>query len=186
MPKINELFKQIGASVNNTGGSLSKFFSPSPVIAPQKVSAQGPQTYQLKDRGATITDSDIDAFRPLFYGEVSNRNFDKKMLEADVIFNTVLNRQKEYARKGQNKTISEILSMPNQYQAYGGPQYLEYQNPVLPFSVAKKKEVDKIVDSIKEKVKSGNYKDITQGSYYYTHKPNKSITYDNVKPLFAK
>ena len=143
-------------------------------------------TYQLKNRGATVTDADIEALKPILYGEVSNRDFSKKTLEANVIFNTVLNRQKEYARKGQNKTISEILAMPNQYQAYNSPQYKEYSNPVLPLSIAKKKEIDMITKSIHEQVKKGAFLDNTQGAYYYTHKKDNSIMYDNEKQLFAK
>lgn len=182
MPKLNELFKKATAGVVDAGTSLSNFFTPRPVATPKSV-VQGPETYQLKDRGATVTDDDIEAYRPILYGEASNRNFDKKSLESDVIFNTAINRQKEYARKGKNKTIAEILAMPNQYQAYGSPQYQEYSNPVLPLSVAKKKEVDAIVDKIKERIKNGEFKDNTQGAYFYVHNPDGTITY-NTNPLF--
>lgn len=140
--------------------------------------------YVLPGRGATITDEDFEAFKPLLYGEVSNRDYKKKQMEAEVIFNTVLNRQPEYAKYKQNKTISEILAMPNQYQAYGGKQYAEYANPTLPMSITKKKEVDMIVEDIKRRVKSGEFKDTTEGAYYYIHNPDYSITYDNMKKLF--
>jgi hypothetical protein len=145
-----------------------------------------PSIYKLKDREARITDEDIEAFKPLLYGEVSNRNFTKKQLEGDVIFNTALNRQKEYAKKGQYKTIAEVLAMPNQYQAYGGKQYQAYSSPADSISAAKKKEVDAIVDEIKDRIRRGDYKDTTEGAYFYIHNPDQTITYDNKRPLFAK
>jgi hypothetical protein len=165
----------------STPSTISSLYTPPPEIAKPL-----PATYNLPDRGAKITDTDIEAFRPLLYGEVSNRKFEKKKLEADVIFNTVLNRQKEYAKRGQVKSVAEILAMPNQYQAYNGPQYKEYASSTNPISAAKKKEVDAIVDEIKERIKRGDYKDNTQGSYFYIHNPDQTITYDNLRPLFKK
>jgi hypothetical protein len=142
--------------------------------------------YNLKDRGVKITDADIEAFRPLLYGEASNRDYNKKKLEADVIFNTAINRQREYERMGRNKTLSEVLSQPNQYQAYNSPQYKEYSNITNPISAAKKKEIDAIIDDIKRRVKSGEFKDNTEGAYFYIHNSDESITYDNLKPLFKE
>ena len=142
--------------------------------------------YQLPTRGARITDSDIEAFKPLLYGEISNRDFTKKQLEGDVIFNTVLNRQKEYAKKGQYRTISEILAMPNQYKAYGGLQYTNYFNPPDPLALAKKQQVDMIVDRIRDKIKKGDFVDNTEGAYYYMHEKDGKIKYDNLKKLFAE
>jgi len=162
-----------------TPSTISSLYTP-PVAPP------APSTYHLPDRGVKVTDTDIEAFRPLLYGEVSNRKFEKKKLEADVILNTVLNRQKEYAKRGQMKSVSEILAMPNQYQAYGGPQYKEYASSTNPISAAKKKEVDAIVDEIKDRIKRGDYKDTTEGAYFYIHNPDQTITYDNLKPLFKK
>ena len=164
-----------------TPSTISSLYTPPAApIAPQ------PATYHLPERQAKITDTDIDAFRPLLYGEVSNRNFDKKKLEANVIFNTVLNRQKEYARKGQNKSVAEILAMPNQYQAYGGKQYVAYSKPTDSVAAAKKKEVDAIVDEIKAQIALGKYQDNTEGAYYYIHNPDQTITYDNKRPLFKQ
>lgn len=176
----NSQFNQPKMKTSTPSTISSMYTPPAPVAKPL------PATYHLPDRGVKVTDDDIEAFRPLLYGEVSNRNYDKKKLEADVIFNTVLNRQKEYAKKGQVKTVAEILAMPNQYQAYGGPQYKEYASTTNPISAAKKKEVDAIVDEIKNRIKRGDYKDNTQGAYFYIHNPDKTITYDNVRPLFAK
>ena len=155
-----------------------------------KVEAQAipkPVQYNLKDRGVAISDADINAFRPLLYGEVSNRTPDKQALEANVIFNTALNRVKAYNERGQKKTLADVLAMPNQYQAYGGPQYQAYHNPPDVVAAAKKKQVDDIINAIHEQVKVGQYADSTEGAYYYVHDPKTGkITYDNMKPLFKK
>jgi len=186
---LRDIYNSIGGGVNKVKGSLSGLFSDKisynrkPVSKPVEPISKN---YNLNNRQATINDSDFEALRPLIYGEVSNRNLGKKKLESDVIFNTALNRQREYASRGQNKTISEILAMPNQYQAYGGDQYNEYTNPSNSGSVLKKKEVDSIIDDIKTRVKTGEFKDNTEGAYYYIHNSDGSITYDNLKELFAK
>ncbi len=146
-----------------------------------------PGQYNLKNRGVAISDSDIEAFKPLLYGEVSNRAPDKQALEANVILNTALNRVKAYGERGQKKTLSDVLAMPNQYQAYGGPQYKMYANPTDPVALAKKKQIDDIVNGIHAQVKAGQYDDNTEGAYYYVHDPKTgAITYDNIRPLFAK
>ena len=141
--------------------------------------------YQLKDRGVQITDEDIQAIRPLLYGELSNRTPEKQMLEANVILNTALNRMKAYESKGIKKSLAEVVAMPNQYQAYGSPQYKQYANPKDAPSLAKKKQVDAIVDTLHGKIRSGVYPDTTNGAYYYIHNPDRTITYDDKKPLFA-
>ncbi len=157
-------------------------FAPAGAQAPAQ-----PGQYSLKSRGVQVSDSDIEAFRPLLYGEVSNRAPDKQALEANVIFNTALNRVKAYNDRGQKKTLSDVLAMPNQYQAYGGPQYKVYGNPADPVAMAKKKQVDDIVNAIHAQVKAGKYDDSTKGAYYYVHDPKTGeISYDNIRPLFSK
>lgn len=148
--------------------------------------ADQPPVYTVPDRGITYTDADLAALRPILYGEISNRPYDKKQLEADVILNTIFNRAKEYQARGQKKSISEIVAMPNQYQAYGSKQYNTYSNPTLYLDKKKKEEIDSIVDNIHNQIKAGNYKDNTNNSYYYVHNPDGTITYDNKKQLFAK
>jgi hypothetical protein len=123
--------------------------------------------------------------RPLLYGEMSNRSPDKQALEANVIMNTALNRVKEYAAHGQTKTLSQVIAMPNQYQAYGGTQYNQYANPTDAPSIAKKKQVDAIVDTLHGQIRSGVYPDTTNGAYYYSHDPTGKIAYDDKKKLFA-
>ena len=155
----------------------------------EQVAAMSPKisSYSLPDRGVSITDDDIKSLRPLIYGEVSNRGTDKKKLETNVILNTAINRMKEYdTKKKRTHTLSEVLAMPNQYQAYGGSQYQQYSNPPDPVAAAKRKEVDAIVDEIVEQLRRGQYPDNTEGAYYYIHEPDGRITYDNRRPLFAK
>jgi len=170
-------------------GPLSGMFQPKPYVAeamkqPAAVAMAAPGRYNLKDRGVDITDDDLKAMRPLIYGEISNRNRAKKELEANVILNTTLNRARAYKERGMNKSLAEIVAMPNQYQAYGGKQYQAYHNPPDPVALAKKQEVDAILDAISEQIRSGNYQDNTQGAYYYIHNPDESITYDNKRKLF--
>ncbi len=154
-------------------------------VAPQ-AAVPMPISHMLKDRGVQVSDSDIEAFRPLLYGEVSNRAPDKQAYEADVIFNTALNRVKAYGDKGKKKTLSDVLAMPNQYQAYGGKQYQAYASPPDKLSAEKRRQVDAIVDSIYSRIQAGKYEDPTQGAYYYVHEPTGDITYDSKRPLFAK
>jgi hypothetical protein len=199
--KISNLYNNIVGGVGKLSGSIADYFSgkktynmastnmaqPAPAAEPTP-----PQKYTLPDRGAEISESDFEKMRPLIYGEVSNRDFDKKALEADVIFNTALNRQREYEThpfsgyKGTKLPLSEIIAMPNQYQAYGGSQYETYYNPQNPIDVAKKKEVDAIVDRIAEKIRNGEYVDNTEGAFYYVHEDDNTIKYDNLRKLFAE
>ncbi len=157
-----------------------------PAAATAPVTPIVPSQYSLKDRGVNISDADINAFRPILYGEVSNRTPDKQALEANVILNTALNRVKEYNMKGKKVSLSDVFAMPNQYQAYGGKQYKEYSNPSNVVSAAKKKQIDSIADDIFNQIKQGKYSDNTQGSYYYVHNPDGSINFDSKRPLFAK
>ncbi len=162
---------------------LKTTFGPVNYQAPT-TTAPTPQ-YHLKDRNIQVNAGDLDSIRPILYGEISNRAPDKQALESNVILNTALNRMKAYQAKGDQKKLSDVLSAPNQYQAYNGPQYKDYFNPPDAPSLNKKKQVDMIVDSIREQMKNGSFSDNTKGAYYYTHNKDGSIQYDNLKKLFA-
>lgn len=179
---IRDMFNPVGDGVSKVAGSISNYFSPKPDV--YRAATTTPNKYILKDRGVDITDEDIQALRPLLYGELSNRDITKKQLEANVILNTAINRAREYGSRGLPNKISEVISMPNQYQAYGGNQYKLYSNPTNPLDIKKKQEVDSIVDNIHNMIKTGNYPDNTEGSYYYIHNPDQTITYDNKRKLF--
>ena len=187
---LRDIYNSIGSGIKKVSGSLSDAFSNKTVYNKPQMYGPKPvepkQNYKKDSRESIVNEVDYESLRPLIYGEVSNRDFGDKKMEADVIFNTALNRQKEYAGRGQIKTIGEILAMPNQYQAYGGDQYNQYANPLDQGSELKKKEVDDIVDDIKRRVRNGEFEDNTEGAYYYIHNSDGSITYDNLRELFAK
>lgn len=180
---IKDLLGPLSGGGKKAKTSLTEIFGPTKYVAPV---ASAPVQYELKDRGVSVSDEDLKAVRPLIYGEVSNRTPDKQALEANVILNTALNRVKEYGARGQKKTLRDVIAMPNQYQAYGGKQYKEYHAPSDPVALAKKKQVDAIIDEISKQIQAGKYVDNTEGAYYYVHNPDSTITYDNKRPLFAK
>jgi hypothetical protein len=182
---LSTIFNSVGSGVQKVGQSLSGLFGPTHIVN-AATPPPAPAQYQVKNRGVQISDADLNAARPLIYGEVSNRPPEKQALEANVIMNTAINRMKEYAAHGSPKTLAQVLAMPKQYQAYGGPQYQAYSNSTNVLDQAKKKQIDTIMDGISNQIKSGNYADTTQGAYYYKHNPDQSITYDNTIPLYAK
>jgi len=197
---ISSIYNSIKGGINKAGNSLSSMFESKPTTIyrrPEQGNLQASvqeamsqpqqapvQQLKIPNRDFQVTDDDIQKMRPLIYGEVSNRDYGKKQMEADVIFNTALNRQLEYRKYNQDRSISDIVAMPNQYQAYGGDQYQTYYNPKNPVDVAKKKEVDAIVDAIAEKIRKGEYVDNTEGAFYYIHEDDGKIKYDNIKKLF--
>lgn len=179
---LSDFFNPV-KSIQKVSGKISDYFAPAVYT---KAEAMAPTTYSLPNRGVELSDADIEAMRPLIYGEISNRTPDKQELESHVIFNTALNRMREYAARGQKKTLSDVIAMPNQYQAYGGDQYRAYSNPPDVVAQKKRQQVDDIVNRIRDQIKTGDYADNTEGAFYYVHNPDQTITYDNKKPLFAK
>lgn len=171
-------------------------FNLSPPQTPPGVNMGLPQkplgnTYQVPGRDVTLTDSDLNVLRPTLYGEVSNRPYDKKDLEANVITNTAINRMVAYAKNGMQKSMADVLSMPNQYQAYNGEQYKNYSNPNLTGPDSEKRDqVNKIVDGIIASIKDGTFKDNTNNSMFYKHIGNNpdtaTIQYDDTRSLFKK
>lgn len=151
---------------------------------PQTTQEPPQVTYRVPGRDLTLSDTDLAVLRPVLYGELSNRNQTKKELEARVILNTALNRMKEYTAKGQTKTLSDVLSAPNQYQAYGGEQFNAYGNPPDELSKKKREQVDAIVQKFLNEMEGGEFPDVTEGAYYYKHHPSGIIEYDNKRPLF--
>ena len=123
--------------------------------------------------------------RPTMFGEISNRPPEKQELEARVILNTALNRIKEHGKRGTRKTIDDILTQENQYQAYGGKQYGLYKGGADGLDAKKKQQIDSVVDKLIQEIESGTFSDNTEGSFYYQHNDDESITYDNKRKLFA-
>lgn len=186
---ISSAVDKVGtAAVNMLPAATINYSAPQAPQTPQ--TAQTAQTppqaqYHVPGRNLTLSDADLSVLRPVLYGEISNRNSSKKELEARVIFNTALNRMKAYADRGETKSLADVLSAPNQYQAYGGKQYQTYSNPGDASSTAKKQQVDQIVQKFLNEMEGGNFPDVTNGAYYYQHTPSGTIQYDNSRQLFA-
>jgi len=170
-------------------GNVVKFlFGSNKVSYSNKQQVATPQD-SVTYNGFKINKDDFDKIRPVLFGEVSNRPYDKKQLEANVIMSTILNRQNEYKKvHKKDYSLNDIVSMPNQYQAYGGKQYNLYNDgTTTDLDTQKKNEIDSISDDIWNQLKSGSFKDQAGGGYYYKHnEKDGSITYDNERQLFTK
>lgn len=169
------------------GGAVSAAALGANAAAPtNEVSATRPPETKFKVRGATVDEKHIDeTLRPVVFGEISNRPPEKQELEARVILNTAINRLKEYKKHGENLTLEEVLAMPNQYQAYGGKQFNLYKTGTsTELDTGKKQSVDAIIDKLMAEVKSGKFKDNTNGAFFYKHNKDGSITYDDKRRLF--
>lgn len=145
-------------------------------IAALQKPTQQQKLYSARD--VTFNDDDAAELRNILYGEVSNRSKDKRQLESRVIINTVLNRVLENRKRGNNKTVAEILKQPNQYQAYDSEQYK--------LAKSGKGNAEKLaaIDEVLEELKKGEFEDITNGAAFYIHNDDGSITYDDERPLF--
>lgn len=136
-------------------------------------------------RNIQINNDEVEVLRKVLFGEISNRNSEKKELEARVILNTVLNRVKN--NKDKNKpydSMLKVLSQNNQYQAYGDKQFGIYDNPKDYPTKQKKDEINKIIDKLLEEIKNGTFQDNTNGAFYYIHNPDGSITFDSKRKLY--
>lgn len=172
-PAYTPLAQRLGDMAGGVGEKLNSLFA-------SKVSAKS----QPASVASALPDQQDEAY-PVVFGELSNRPMEKKELEARVIFTTAVNRQREYGAKGMKKSLNDVLSMENQYQAYGGPQYQVYKKGVTNApDIKKKKEVDAIVDKILAEIKAGTFKPLSDKAYYYAHGADGSIEYDDTRPLF--
>ena len=171
----------------------SNAMSTSPTIKKEEKKTEVPNKYVIKNRGLELTDDDIQEAKHILFSEISNRDDDKKSLEAKVILNTALNRMVAYRERGENKNLKEILQSPNQYQGYSpdglkkGNKTVEsqYQKSVLGKLDEPSKQKKQVVDSLVDELKNGDYEDNTNGAYYYTHdEKTGKITYDDKRPLF--
>lgn len=165
---------------------LLSFFKNDVTYNRQAAAAAMPDVEIANTRGVSIDKRQFDQiFRPIFYGEVSNRDVSKKELEARVILNTAINRLAEYKKLGKEVSFGDILTQPNQYQAYKGKQYENYISGNLDeLGKQKKAEVDSVLNKLWGEVKGGNFQDITNNAFYYIHNRNDTITYDDKKKLF--
>lgn len=143
--------------------------------------AEGPnQNFYIRDN--TISASDLEEAKAILFGEVSNRSSDKQMLEAQTILNTAFNRMDEYRKRGIEKTLTEVLRMPNQYQAYGGKQYTKYKSGAIEKIDHQKIEA---IDAMLAKVRDGTFQNNIGNYTFYSHKPDGRIIAVG-KPLFKQ
>lgn len=140
-----------------------------------------PKKYSIPDRGVTITDPDLEEAKKILFAEVSNRSPERQGFESKLILNTALNRMKQYQDKGTPKTLTQVLQEPNQYQGYGSKQYQVASSGKLDApSAAKMQQIESVLSEIRAKGLS----DSTNGSVFYSHKPDGTIWLKN-GPLFA-
>lgn len=143
------------------------------------------ELYVVPDRNVIFTPHDVQELKPVIFAEVSNRTPDKQELEVRTILNTALNRIQQFKEKGIDKTLTEVLQMPNQYQGYLSKQYKLFKKGSGSMLDSKKvATTSALVDKVLKEIMSGEFKDNTNGAAFYVHKPNGSIEYDNTKPLF--
>lgn len=132
--------------------------------------------YWIRDN--QISHNDLEEAKAILFGEISNRSTDKQLLEAKTILNTAFNRMDEYRKKGKNYTLTEVLQMPNQYQAYKGKQYNKYKSGQI-------EELDKrkikAIDEILNTVKNGEFQNNVGDSVFYVHKDDGRIIVDDRK-----
>ena len=132
-----------------------------------------PKVYNV--RGTSMTDGDLHQLAATMFGEVSNRNPQKQSLEANTIANTALNRIQQYQAQGgkyANYGLSDVLTAPNQYQAYGGGEYKRYlTGSTTPVDQPKIQAINGIINQLK----SGQFADTTGGRVFYAHDPSGKI-----------
>lgn len=154
-------------------------------------------TYRLQNRDTEFTDADLDELGHILYGEISNRSDEGKQgLERQVITNTAFNRMQEYKmHSGKNYSLADVLRMPNQYQAYlpDGIKNADGTTTESQYQMSKNKKIDAVskkkyddTRAFIESLKKGDIQDNTNGAFYYVHKDDGSIEYDDTRPLFAK
>lgn len=165
---------------------LAKKFGVVEYDAESPVSTSDEETIAIPDRNIQISTSSIDDIvKPILFGELSNRPIEKKELEVRVILNTALNRIKQLKDKGKEVSLEEVLTAPNQYQAYDGEQYNNYISDELDsLGIKKKEELDVIMEKVLNELKAGTFKDNTRGAVFYVHEEDGRITFDSTKKLF--
>lgn len=131
-----------------------------------------PKTYQIHDRGVSLTDDDLEEARKILFSEISNRAPDKQVFESKIILNTALNRMREHAGRKTPKTLKQVLQEPNQYQGYNSKQYqLAASGKLDALAQKKMATVERVLAELREK----GLQDTTDGSVYYVHKPDGTI-----------
>lgn len=111
---------------------------------------QAPQGFDPQDRNLIAS---------IVFGELSNKG--DTAAEARKIINTIVNRTKQ-----TGKSARDVVTAPNQYQAYGKDQFMNaIQGKLDPLSQKKMAVVNAALDELY----SGKLKDNTNGSVFYQH-----------------
>lgn len=117
-------------------------------------------------RNNQISQPDIEEATAILFGEISNRSSDKQMLEAQTILNTAFNRMDAYRERGMEKSLTEVLQMNNQYQAYKGKQYAKFKTGNL--DSLDQRKVDSIGKTI-AKLYDGSFQNNIDNYVFYKH-----------------
>lgn len=150
-----------------------KIPSANPIIAggaqntkPITTKESGTSSFVDKRRNLSLTQDDINEARAIMYGEVGTRPYDKKVLEANVVLNSALNRLKMIKDAGGTATLKDVLVEPRQFQAFGGENYKLAKSGKIPeFGKERMKAIDEVIN----KMLSGELEDITEGGIAYHH-----------------
>lgn len=123
-------------------------------------------------RDNRITTTDIEEATAILFGEISNRSSDKQILEAQTILNTAFNRMDQYRSRGMEKTLTEVLQAPNQYQAYKEKQYNKYKSGKL--DSLDQRKIDSISKVIAQ-LYDGSFQNNIGDYVFYKHMPDGRI-----------
>jgi hypothetical protein len=156
--------------MDKTIQSILSIFTPASTQTYTRPQATSTPTYNV--RGMQLTDQDLQTARNVLFGEISNRTPDKQQLEARTILNTALNRISQYKANGKNLSLQQVLSAPNQYQAYGGSEYNRLASGQA--TTTDQPKLDSI-DAVLSELKTGQFPDTTGGRVYYKHDPTGRI-----------
>lgn len=123
-------------------------------------------------RDNRINTKDIEEATAILFGEISNRSSDKQILEAQTILNTAFNRMDQYRARGMEKTLTEVLQAPNQYQAYKEKQYNKYKSGKL--DSLDQRKIDSISKVIAQ-LYDGSFQNNIGDYVFYKHMPDGRI-----------
>lgn len=175
LPPIAPIIAPIIIETNYTMPSLRSITDFIGTLVPaNRASYTAPAAASYSVRGATLSDEDLNTLKHVLFGEISNRATDRQQLEARTIVNTALNRIPQYAANGRQMSLSQVLSEPKQYQAYGGTEYQRIKTGQLKPTDDQKV---KAIDSVLGELKTGKFDDNTGGAVFYSHDPQGRIKY---------
>ena len=135
-------------------------------------------SYVLKDRGVMISKEDIEkSLKPMLYSEAAphgegrgQRPKEKVELEMRAIMNTVFNRS-----KNRQKTVSEIINEPNQYQGVTSKKFKNFATTTDPIEKQQIDFINETFDKIVSEIQNGTFQDNVGGAEFYGHLKDGTI-----------